>query len=158
MAIPAAAVITPSAPAHSVTLRFSEEGKKKASENLKFNGDELLGHVKRALKAKDLLVEQDATPPTVDIEITSVRVRSNFSAVMWGFMAGADSIEGNVTVSGADGARLDAFKVSVSYALGGIGGGQDSARMDWMYEKFTEELLKTMSPAAWAPDAHPKKT
>lgn len=42
------------------------------------------------------------------------------------------------------GKEIDRFEVSVSYALGGIAGGQDSARMSWLYEKFAEETVKEL--------------
>jgi hypothetical protein len=127
----------------AVTLVFTDQGKKKASDNLKFNQDALLDQVKRALRAKELMVaEADGAPrPSLEIRIDDVRVRSNFSAVMWGFMAGADTIAGDVVVKNRAGETVDTFRVSVSYALGGVAGGQDSARMDWMYEQFAEELI-----------------
>lgn len=141
--------LSPTTPARGITIALSEDAKKKAAENLKFNQDTLLDHVKRALTAKDLLkADAPETAPTLELLITSMRVRSNFSAVMWGFMAGADSIEGEVIMKDASGAEVDRFKVKVSYALGGLAGGQDQARMEWMYEKFAEETLKELTKAS----------
>lgn len=138
--------LSSSSPARAISIELSEEAKKKAAENLKFNQDTLLDHVKRALVAKDLLkADAPESAPTLELVITSMRVRSNFSAVMWGFMAGADSIEGEVRVKDAYGAETDRFKVKVSYALGGLAGGQDQARMEWMYEKFAEETVKELT-------------
>jgi len=126
-----------------VTLTMTEEDKKKAAENLKFNPDQLLSHVKRALEASSLLnASQDQKRPRLEIEVKDIRVRSNFSAVMWGFMAGADSIRADIIIRDQNGKELDRFEVSVSYALGGIAGGQDDARMGWLYEKFAEETVK----------------
>ena len=36
-------------------------------------------------------------------------------------------------------------------ALGGIAGGMDDTRMNWLYETFTEKTLTTLEPAADAP-------
>jgi hypothetical protein len=63
---------------------------------------------------------------------------------MFGFMAGADLISADVIVKSADGQELDKFEVSTSYALGGIAGGQDSARMGWLYEKFAQETVQEL--------------
>ena len=57
-----------------------------------------------------------------------------------------------VTLADADNHPVDRFKVSASYALGGIAG-IDSMRMDWLYEKFTEKTLATLDPAAAATQA-----
>lgn len=127
----------------SVSLTLTNEAKKKASENLKFNPDELLSHVKRGLEATSLLNgSAEKQLPNLEIQVKDMRVRSNFSAVMWGFMAGADSITADIVLKDLAGKELDRYEVSVSYALGGLAGGQDSARMGWLYEKFTEETLK----------------
>lgn len=80
----------------------------------------------------------------LNVEVTGIRVRSSFSAVMFGFMAGSDYVDGTVTFADADNHPVDHFKVSASYALGGIAG-IDSMRMDWLYEKFTEKTLATLA-------------
>ena len=79
--------------------------------------------------------------------ITDIRVRSNFSAVMFGFMAGSDRIVGDVIARDAAGKELQRFTVSASYALGGIAGGQDETRMGWLYESFTKEFIKEITGA-----------
>jgi hypothetical protein len=137
--------ITSASPLSSVTLTFTEDAKQKASENLKFNADELLSHVRRALDANSLLkASADEPRPTLEVRVKDVRVRSNFTAIMFGFMAGADLITADLIVKSATGQELDRFEVSTSYALGGLAGGQDSARMGWLYEKFAEETLKEL--------------
>jgi hypothetical protein len=77
--------------------------------------------------------------------VTDIRVRTNFSAVMWGFMAGDDHINGIVVARSPTGDELQRFEVSASYALGGLAGGQDEARMGWLYESFAEETLKELT-------------
>lgn len=139
-----ARVSTPSQIA-SVSVSLTDEAKKKAGENLKFNPDELLNHVKRGLDANSLLGHNDKALPNLEIQVKDMRVRSNFSAVMWGFMAGADSITADIVLKDLAGKELDRYEVSVSYALGGVAGGQDDARMGWLYEKFTEETLKELT-------------
>jgi len=37
------------------------------------------------------------------------------------------------------------FNVSASYGLGGIAGGQDDVRMNWLYEKFAEHTIAELS-------------
>ena len=130
----------------SVALTLTDEAKKKSAENLKFNPDELLSHVKRALEASSLLnASPDQVRPNLEIQLKDVRVRSNFSAVMWGFMAGADLIKADIVIRDQTGRELDRFEVSTSYALGGLAGGQDAARMGWLYESFAEETVKELT-------------
>jgi hypothetical protein len=148
---PSAAAQRLSIPAYnqfaSVSVSLSDAAKAKAVENLKFNPDELLSHVKRALEAKALLLNASADKalPRLEVVVKDMRVRSNFSAVMWGFMAGSDSIEGDIVLIDAAGKELDRFAVSASYALGGLAGGQDTARMGWLYEKFAEETVNELA-------------
>lgn len=129
----------------AISVSLTNDARKKATENLKFNSDELLSHVKRALEINSLLNSAtDKARPNLEIQVKDMRVRSNFSAIMWGFMAGADSISADVLLKDATGKELDRFEVSVSYALGGLGGGQDTTRMSWLYEKFAEETVKEL--------------
>ncbi|MBI5097388.1 MAG: DUF4410 domain-containing protein [Nitrospirae bacterium] len=140
------AKLTTSNQVAAVTISMTDEARKKSVENLKFNPDELLNHVKRALEANALLnATTDVSRPTLEIRVKDMRVRSNFSAVMFGFMAGADSITGDIIVKNPTGQEIDKFEVSVSYALGGLAGGEDSARMGWLYEKFAEETVKELT-------------
>jgi len=138
-------IAAPKGPYSDISISLTPAAREKAADNLKFDSEQLLLHVRRALDAHALLQADGDTPlPTLAIEVKDIRVRSNFSAVMWGFMAGADSISGDIVTVDDMGAEVDRFQVSVSYALGGIAGGQDSARMSWMYEKFAEETLKEL--------------
>lgn len=148
-AVTAPVALSAATPARAVSISMSEDAKKKAADNLKFNPDTLLDHVKRALAANDLYrADAPEDSPSLEVVITDMRVRSNFSAVAFGFMAGADSIAGDVIVKDAIGAESDRFKVKVSYALGGIAGGLDQTRMEWMYEKFAEEALRELAKQA----------
>lgn len=131
----------------SVTIALTAEAKEKAADNLKFNPEELLDNVKRALDANSLLSNENKEEqiPEILIQVKDMRVRSNFSAVMWGFMAGDDHITGDIVMKEPSGTELDRFQVSVSYALGGLAGGQDDARMSWLYEKFAEKTVEELT-------------
>lgn len=130
----------------TVAVTFSESGKKAAGENLKFDQNKLKDVLDRGLDAKGLLAKGGHSPAQfVDVEITDVRVRGTFSAVMFGFMAGNDHINGKVTLSDGEHHPLRHFDVSAAYALGGIAGGQDDTRMSWLYEKFSEETLNELT-------------
>jgi hypothetical protein len=81
---------------------------------------------------------------TVDIVITDMRARSNFTAIAFGFMAGADMVKGDVITRDLRGKEIDRFEVHADYALGGLAGGMDSTRMDWLYEKFAQLTLENL--------------
>jgi hypothetical protein len=123
----------------SVSLVLTEDAKKLVAENLKFNQDTLRSVIERAMNGQNML-KADASQ-SLDVEITSFRTRSNFSAIMFGFMAGNDNVEGIVSIKDAGGAVLKRAKVSASYALGGLAGGQDDARMNWLYEEFAKHTV-----------------
>lgn len=129
-------------PLTSVTATLSKEAADKQADNLKFNKEMLLDNVKRALEANQFLLA-DYKKPNLSLEILvkDMRVRSNFSAIMFGFMAGNDSITGDIIIRDAKGLEIDRFEVSASYALGGIAGGVDDARMSWLYENFALETV-----------------
>ena len=63
---------------------------------------------------------------------------------MLGFLAGADSLEGTVTLLGKDGEIVNQFDIDASYAAGGFIGGQDGTRMEWLYGKFGELTAQTI--------------
>lgn len=138
-----AASATTSGTVRSVNLFLNEDAKKLVADNLKFNQDALRSVVERAMTAQNLIKAD--SPETMDIEITGFRTRSNFSAIMFGFLAGNDNIEGVVTIKDAAGNVLKRAKVSASYALGGIGGGQDEARMNWLYESFAKYTVAELT-------------
>ncbi len=131
---------------NKVTLSFTPEAQKKLADNLKFNQNTLLDTVKRALDARKLLDEKGAAAgQTLEIQLTDIRVRSNFSAFMWGFMAGADRVKGDVIMRDAVGRESNRFSVYADYALGGLGGAQDEARMSWLYEKFAQLTVQNLT-------------
>lgn len=140
--------------AAEVKISLSAEAQNKVKDNLKFDQEELRKHLERALSAYSLLdAGQKESLPTVEILVTSVRVRSNFSAVAFGFMAGGDNISGDILIKDAAGATLDRFHVSATYALGGLAGGQDGARMGWLYEEFAKQAMQEMTGLKPGPTA-----
>jgi hypothetical protein len=143
-ASPTAAAATKIDPSvKTINLWLNENAKKLVADNLKFNPDTLKNTVERALQAQNM-VKADAGQ-SMDIEVTSFRVRSNFSAVMFGFMAGNDNVEGIVSIKDAEGKVIKKGKISAAYALGGFAGGQDEARMGWLYEEFAKHTVAELS-------------
>jgi Domain of unknown function (DUF4410) len=131
--------------AKSVTISLSDDAQKKVAENVKFNPQTLLDTVKRAMQTSKVLDENsEFATRSVDIVITDMRARSNFTAIAFGFMAGADMVKGDVVTHDLQGKEIGRFEVHADYALGGIAGGMDSTRMDWLYEKFAQLTLESL--------------
>jgi hypothetical protein len=132
--------------AGNFNVSLTPEGRREAAEHLSFNHEKLEETLRRALKLNQILSEgPEPRLPTIEIQITSVRARSSFSAVMFGFMAGDDHINGNIIVRQPKGPVLQRFAVSASYALGGLAGGQESTRMGWLYETFAKHVVQELT-------------
>jgi len=119
-----------------VEARVSPKASEQLPDNIKFDLNTLRSTVERSLSAANL--EDAAATPTLELEITNVYIRGSFTAVVFGFFAGVDNITGNVRVLNPDGKVLRSFEVNASYALGGLAGGQDSIRLNYLYEKFAD--------------------
>ena len=131
--------------AGDIKVALSSEARVEASENLKFSEKELRETIHRILEVQDLVSDQpDAALPTIEVTVTSVRVRSTFSAMVFGFLAGDDHIEGDVLVRSPEGDNMQAFSVAASYAWGGFAGG-DETRMNWLYESFAERTAEELT-------------
>lgn len=132
-----------------VTALMSPDATKQLADNFQFNREELATFLRRRLEAKGLI--SASSTHQVQIVVTDIRVRSAIAAIMLGFMAGDDHVTGRVRVLDAQGRALRSFDVNATYALGGLAGGQDSMRMNWLYDKFSElaaiELAKVISVA-----------
>jgi hypothetical protein len=126
----------------------------KLKDNDKFSTSGLRSAVEQGLRANTMLAAQPSGGIAMDVLVTNVRIRSKFNAVMWGPMAGGDSVDGDVTLKDASGKVLDKFSVSTSYALGGFAGGSDS-RIDWLYEAFAKQVVGQFVPQAAAAKAKP---
>jgi hypothetical protein len=128
----------------AVNLTMSDDARRLvASGNGIFNQDALRGQIERQLQAR-MLIKGDATQ-TLNVHINSFRVRSSFNAIMFGFMAGSDKIDGTITVNDASGNVLKQANVTASWALGGLAGGQDASRMTWLYEEFAKHAAAELS-------------
>jgi hypothetical protein len=126
----------------TVRIYLTEGAQKLHADNIKFNPEALRSTIQRSLEARQLLAAE--ARQRMEVEITDMRVRSTFSSIAFGFLAGADSVTGNVHVLGADGKPVSKFQVSASYALGGLGGGTDEARMSWLYEEFAKHAVNEL--------------
>ncbi|MGZ0710085.1 DUF4410 domain-containing protein [Coraliomargarita sp. W4R53] len=125
-------------PIRKVTVGI-EEG---TTETIKFDQERLRRSIEIALKNSAMFDGNAAlNSPELNVSVTNLRVRSSFNAMMWGAMAGSDSLQGDVVLRDHTGQKLDEFSVKASYALGGLAG-QDEMRMDWLYEAFSGEIVK----------------
>lgn len=128
-----------SQPAKSVSIELSDEAKEKIGDNPRFSQHALLDRIKQALIVRNLLNEtKPEAVHMIEIVIRDIDVRSRFSAVIFGLTGDSDNIVGDVLLKDSSGKELTRFEISASYALDGLGGGQDEVRMGWLYEKFAE--------------------
>jgi len=130
----------------SVKLYLSSEAEKLRADNLTFNPDALQDMIQRTLQARSLLVAE--SPQRIEVEVTSFRARGTFAAIMVGVFAGTDNVTGNVHVLDKGGKLLRKFEVTASYGLGGLGGGQDTTRMNWLYEEFAKHTANELTGEA----------
>lgn len=136
-------------PISEVTVQLTPEVKEHLKNCLKFDQQALGRSVELALANRQLLNKDQKNGALVlQIMVTHVRVRNTFNAVMWGAMSGNDSIKGDATVRDATGVIVDQFHVDASYALGGFAGGQDAARMNWLYEAFAKQAVVALAGEA----------
>src|SRR3569832_2484330 len=124
-------------PAKSISISLNDEVKTKVSVYLKFDQSALLNTVKRALTARNLLNESkpDASH-TIEIVMKDFRVRSNFTAVMFGFMAGNDSITGDVVLRDAAGESAQGIGSADFEAVQLFSGGMVVAWLGWLFVFF----------------------
>ncbi len=121
-----------------VSVRLSPEAQAKVADNPGFSTSDLAARIRAHLQTRGAL---DATSASVlDVSVSDFRVRSTFAAVMFGFLAGNDSLTGAVQVRRPQGETAP-FTVSASYALGGLAGGQDGSRMGWLYDEFARLVV-----------------
>lgn len=125
----------------AVTLSLTPEATKTLADNIKFEPSRLQNMLQRQLSARSLIDEK--SDHVLDVKVSDIRVRSTFSAVMFGLMAGDDHINGTVSLLNAANTPLHSFDVSASYAFGGWAG-MDDTRMSWLYEKFSELSVKEL--------------
>lgn len=141
--VPHAQLINANEPIKAIRIDLSTSGRKDFAGNTQFDQGKLLANVKRVLTAENLY--GTAGGDTLEIQITAIRVRSTFNAVMWGFMAGSDNLRGDVYLRDSSGKLLNHFSVYAGNALGGIAAGAMSVRWNWLYNKFAELVAKNLT-------------
>jgi hypothetical protein len=124
------------------TVEISSDAKLQVADDVKFDINALRSNFDRILNEKNLLAPNGDY--RLKVVVSDVRVRSTVSAVMLGFLAGNDHLRGEAIVLNLDGKPVYTFKASASYALGGFAGGQDSSRMSWLYEEFSEMVANEL--------------
>jgi hypothetical protein len=124
------------------TVEMSPEAKQQLADNVKFDINALRSTLQRTLEGNNLMAPDGDY--RLKVIVADISVRSTFNAVMWGFMAGNDHLTGDVIVLNNVGNQVYNFEASASYALGGFGGGQDSSRMNWLYEEFSEMIANEL--------------
>jgi hypothetical protein len=123
----------------SFSVELSPKAKEQLADDVKFDLNSLSRKLELALKARNLINPDGDF--RLKVVVTDVRVRGTFSAVMWGFMAGDDHLNGDSALLRKEGDEsVYQFKVKTSYALGGWAGGQDAMRIDWLYEEFSKKV------------------
>jgi hypothetical protein len=123
----------------SLSVELSPRAKEQLAENPKFDADALAKKLETVLKGRGLI--DPGGDFRLKVSVTDIRVRGTFNAVMWGFMAGDDHLNGdNLLLKKELDESVYQFKVKTSYALGGFAGGQDSARLEWLYAEFSKKV------------------
>ena len=120
----------------NVTAEVTPQAELKIAGDVEFKIDTLVAALREALKSSGLVAPDGDYD--LKVAIKDVRVRSTGSAVMLGFLAGDDHLVGDAIVLNRNGDVVYTFEAEASYALGGFAGGQDSTRMNWLYEKFSD--------------------
>lgn len=130
-------------PIKVLTVGLDSAAAAKLPDNQNFNVDKLFQKINSTLStARYLQAQNNSSNLRMEVVITNIRVRSGISAIMLGFLAGADYITGQVSVKDGD-KVIDKFEVDISYAFGGAMGDTDT-RMNWMYESFANKILEEM--------------
>ena len=130
-------------PLKSLTVSLNTNAQEKLADNPNFSRDKLYEKINSTLSDSQYLqVQNNNSNLKIEVVITSLRVRSGAAAIMLGFLAGADSITGQVYLKDGD-KVIDNFEVDISYAFGGAMGDTDT-RMSWMYESFATKILEEL--------------
>src|SRR5262249_21873940 len=77
----------------SFTVELSPKAKEQLADDVKFDTSVLRSKLDRALKDKGLIATDGDF--RLKVVVSDVRVRGTFNAVMWGFMAGDDHLNGD---------------------------------------------------------------
>lgn len=130
---------------NAVVISYTAEAQKEMTDNLKFNPNTLVDEIKNGLTARNIFDSTRKSGYVVDIQFTDIRIRSNFNAIMFGAMAGADKVDGIVSLQDPSGNIIRKFLVHTGYGLGGFAGGVDDSRMGWLYDKFAQYTVQELA-------------
>lgn len=128
----------------SVDVKVATEMREKFSGNSIFKETVLRENILRLLRVNKFVPNLgDETNGEYVLEVTVIngRIRSNFSAVFWGVMAGPDLLDGEVSVKKTTGEFVGRFRVNANYAFGGAAGGKEQVRMNWLYDAFAKQVV-----------------
>ena len=126
-----------------VTVETSPQAVQKVADDVAFDVDALSVALQEALASRQLV----ALDGDFDLKVVikDVRVRGTTSAVWLGFMAGDDHLIGDAIVLNRDGEEVYRYTAEASYAMGGLAGGDDSVRLKWLYDKFSEIVSEELA-------------
>lgn len=94
------------------------------------------------LKASGLYDEKSQDSITVLVQ--SIYIRKPSNSLAYGIIAGADSLQGSVTLNKGN-AVLAVFDINASHDLRGIEKSQDHVRLERISDKFAELTVRTIS-------------
>jgi uncharacterized lipoprotein YmbA len=137
-----AAKVEPVRAIASFDLTVSEQAKARIADTGRFDPAALRSTMQTALESRGLIAKDGDFE--LGVVVDDVRVRHTANAVLFGFMAGDDRIEGTVTVKRRDGSTAGSFAVKASYALGGFAGGIHATRVGWLYEEFSKKVAEEL--------------
>jgi hypothetical protein len=126
----------------TLSVEMGPNAKAQLADNLAFDVAAMESVLRRMLQAKGLLASDGDV--RLKVVVDDIRVRSTFSAMMFGIMAGTDQVNGTASLRGRNDQPLEEMKINTSYGLGGFAGGQDSMRMNWLYEEFSKKLAEEL--------------
>ena len=119
-----------------ISVEMSPQAVQKVADDVTFDLTTLRAKLQDALESRELVAPDGDFD--LRVVVKDVRVRSTASAVWLGFMAGDDHLIGDAYVLNREGNTVYTYTAEASYALGGFAGGDDSTRINWLYEKFSE--------------------
>jgi hypothetical protein len=127
----------------SYAVELSPGAKSQLPDNVKFDTEAFTATLKRTLEARNLVAPDGDF--RLKVVVQDIRVRGTFNAVMWGFMAGDDHLYGDAILENREGKVVYTYRVESSYALGGLAGGIDSTRLNWLYEDFSKHVADELA-------------
>jgi hypothetical protein len=132
--------------AGQVTIAMTPAVEQRLAGTLRFDRLRFQDTIERALRAKEVLTPtDDPTLPTVEINVTDVRVRATANVVLFGMLSGDDHLNGTVTLRSPDKAEMQKFDVTTSALVSASA--QVLTRMSWLYDAFAKQLADELTGA-----------